>query len=445
MADSTIPSRPRPRWSGRKKVLVTLLITAIVAGIVLLIFFLTKNDGSGSGSGSGKVELGFCLQNKVPKDLPDQTQLINLKPLEGKITFFWDWQEDIGEQSLKTIYNLDPGSSIEFIPMVWGIDQPTPSIKPYKYLMLSNESDMVGGCLDPNITGPCNSSNGNDATSSGYWITTGDYGCFATTPSMCEKRGDGLFDLIARRLTKLCETVPATQQIVSPAMSQYAEGPCNAFVTPDYKNHAPGPYTKNDCGGSACVCNGWLKLLRDAALNGDSNTQAWWNKKVKVISIHAYYAKAHFVKLKILHYMQVFEKDKKKIWLTETAYVNKAKQTATDDEYVKEAAEFATNLLYKTTRDENKGVNDKQCVPIDYKGDLPGFLSEDTFTFNNKTATWFGHGLERVSWFCVREWYNFDTGCNGVIKPQKITSWPYDLDHKPNAIYDALFPAEKKT
>jgi hypothetical protein len=222
-------------------------------------------------------------------------------------------------------------------------------------------------------------------------------------------------------------------------MSQNSSGTCNAYKTDFDSNGMPLPLTgpPNKCNGVGCACDGWLSLLKSAALNGNSDQQNWWNDTVKIISIHAYYKYSHHVKSKILDYMTTFKDDMakgKKIWLTEVAYVS-----TLSDNYLQESADFAKSLLYTDT----SGSSIPACSGIGFDiptGDLPGLLTNTPFLFNGVSASWFDHGLTCVTWFCVETWPNFPTGCNGVTTTGNITSYPFDANGNPNVLYKSLFP-----
>ena len=83
-----------------------------------------------------------------------------------------------------------------------------------------------------------------------------------------------------------------------------------------------------------------------------------------------------------------------------------------------------------------KNSTDCKDVPFNISGDLPGLLTTTTFLFNGVTASWFDHG---VTWFCVKKWPNFPTGCNGVTTTCNITSYLFDEDGSPNVLYKSLF------
>ena len=110
--------------------------------------------------------------------------------------------------------------------------------------------------------------------------------------------------------------------------------------------------------------------------------------------------------------------------------------------YIQESANFATSLLYANTNPSSipSDCDDRNFVLPN--ADLPGLLTTTPFLFNGKTASWFDHGLTCVTWFCVDSWANFRTGCNGVNSTgeDKITSFPFNTDGLPNALYNSLFP-----
>ena len=387
----------------------------------------------------------------------DYTRIIDLSKLKGKITCFWNWKSMLTVEQLKTQYNWTPDLNIEFLPMLWGsiTDAALPSS--YNYVMLSNEPDMIGGCVDPNITSCSDAVGGSPATSSGYWIHNGDYGCFTDTtsnsPPPCTtntitKTGDkNTFSYLIHKFISQCKNFNPNAIVVSPAMSQNAIGPCDAYQT-TFDGDVPTSITTapNKCTvGSAtkgCTCNGWLSLLKAAALAGTPEQTNWWNNTLKIISIHAYYKYSHHVKNKILQYMDEFKDDIRKgkeIWLTEVAYVSTNDTNDNMKTYIKESADFAKTLLYANSSDSSIPSTCSDITFVLPGVDLPGLLTTTPFLFNGKTASWFDHGLTCVTWFCVDNWSNFPTGCNGVTKSVPITSFPFTND-EPNALYYSLFP-----
>jgi hypothetical protein len=382
---------------------------------------------------------GLALQS-----FPDTTKVIDLSKLKGKITCFWNWNASLTSSYASSAYNWNKELNIEFIPMLWSSDlsaNTISSVSDYNYVMLSNEPDMVGGCVgSPWPNGICH-----DSTSSGYWIKSGEYGCFTDTDDpnqVCTvstiKSGKNTFSLLVNKFMNQCakaKLVSPNVTIVSPVMSQNASGTCNAYKTTfDHNGFPTDPSAPpKKCGDSECICNGWLSLLREAALKGSQDQQDWWNKTVKIINIHAYFKYSHHVKNKILDYMTTFKEDMnagKKIWLTEVAYVSTPSNT-----YITEAAAFAKSLLYTNT---SSAPNCEGVSNINL--DLPGLLTTTPFLFNGKSASWFDHGLTCVTWFCVKTWPNFTTGCNGVLTTSNITSYPFDESGSLNELGTSLFP-----
>lgn len=433
-----------------KKILLFIIIPFLLLIIIGIIIYIVKHN---SHSKQKKVMFGLALKTT------DDTRIIDLSKLKGKITCFWNWKSMLTVEQLQKQYNWSQDLNIQFLPMLWGSITEAALPSSYNYVMLSNEPDMIGGCVNPNITTSCSDTDeGSQATSSGYWINNGDYGCFtdnmsSNSPPPCTtdtitKAGDkNTFSYLIDKFISQCENFNPNAIVVSPAMSQNAIGPCDAYQT-IFDGDVPASITTapNKCTvGSAtkgCTCNGWLSLLKAAALAGTPKQTNWWNNTLKIISIHAYYKYSHHVKNKILQYMDEFKDDIRKgkeIWLTEVAYVSTNYTSDNMKTYIKDSADFATTLLYANSIystilpcSEVKFISDAQK-------DLPGLLTTTPFLFNGKTASWFDHGLTCVTWFCVNSWSNFETGCNGVTKSVPITSFPFNND-EPNALYYSLFP-----
>jgi hypothetical protein len=390
---------------------------------------------------------GLALQTNTTN-----TQIIDLAKLKGKITCFWNWKSFISVEQLKIQYNWSQDLNMQFLPMLWGsiTDATLPS--DYNYVMLSNEPDMIGGCVDSSVTSCSDVAGGSPATSSGHWIHNGDYGCFTDgdlikecTPDSIIKSGDkNTFSYLIDKFIDQCENLKPNTIVVSPAMSQNATGgTCQAYKTQFGIDNLPIA----DANPTKLTCTGWLSLLKTAALSTQSSQahKDWWNNTLKVISIHAYYKYSHHVKNKILEYMNEFKDDidnGKQIWLTEVAYVS-TQNSDTDsgmNTYIQESADFAKTLLYANSSDSSIPITCSDRTFVLPGVDLPGLLTTTPFLFNGKTASWFNHGLTCVTWFCVENWDNFTTGCNGVVPPvQSITSYPF-TDGKPNALYNSLFP-----
>lgn len=431
-------------------VLMIALVSIAVAVIINKVLH-HKSPPNNTNNTNNTPMFGLALKSKLSPTADDR--IIDLSRLKGKITCFWNWTSFTPKTDLGTLYNWSEDLNIQFLPMLWSCVTSSSTLpQTYNYLMLSNEPDMIGGCI--NLSKVCSGSGEGAATSSGYWINNGDYGCFSNTPeSNCSPDNintivNNTFSYIIDKFIDQCTESAKIQPnaiIVSPAMSQNATGQCNVYKT-DFRNGLPLPLdgkAPSLCDNEGCTCNGWLSILKKVALSKQSRQaqKDWWNNTLKVISIHAYYKYSHHVKNKILEYMDEFKDDidnGKQIWLTEVAYVS----TITDkDTYIKESADFAKTLLYAnsiySTILECKDIN---FIP-DAKKDLPGLLTTTPFLFNGKTASWFDHGLTCVTWFCVDDWGNFLTGCNGVnpsnLKP--ITSFPF-TNKEPNALYNSLFP-----
>jgi|694.fasta_scaffold25440_8 hypothetical protein len=433
-----------------KKILLFIIIPFLLLLIIGIIIYIVKhNSHSNSNSKQKKVMFGLALQTNTTN-----TQIIDLAKLKGKITCFWNWKSFTSIEQLKIQYNWSQDLNIQFLPMLWG-STTEPTLPPsYNYVMLSNEPDMIGGCVDPKIS-PCFDGT-SPATSSGYWISNGDYGCFTDissehpitkcTPDSITIPGDkNTFSYLIDKFIGQCKKLNPNTIVVSPAMSQNATGTCDAYKTA-FDGDVPKPASSgpDNCNNKGCTCNGWLSLLKTAALAGSQDYKDWWHNTLKVISIHAYYKYSHHVKNKILEYMDEFKDDidkGKEIWLTEVAYVS-----TNSDTYIQESADFAKTLLYANSSDSSIPTS---CPADDKKFvlpgvDLPGLLTTTPFLFNGKTASWFDHGLTCVTWFCVDDWANFPTGCNGVDSPgqSNITSYPFTggPTGKPNELYHSLFP-----
>jgi hypothetical protein len=413
----------------------------VITAFCFLIYKLTHR----STSSTSATMFGLALKNFTDPNI----KIIDLSKLKGKITCFWNWKQSLSSSYASSAYNWSKDLNIEFIPMLWSSDVPAntiSSVSDYNYVMLSNEPDMVGGCVGTTWSdGVCH-----DSTSSGYWINTGEYGCFIDSDSaeknpVCTEltigSGNNTFSLLVTKFINQCaeaKSISPNVTIVSPVMSQNSSGTCNAYKTKFNQKGFPidTGVPPGDCANSGCICNGWLSLLKAAALLTDPGKD-WWKNTVKIINIHAYFKYSHHVKSKILDYMTTFQDDMnegKKIWLTEVAYVS----TITDiNTYIKEAAAFAKSLLYTTTASNSAPYCDGV---INVNQDLPGLLTTTPFLFNGKSASWFDHGLTCVTWFCVETWSNFKTGCNEVGTTANITSYPFDESGSLNELGKSLFP-----
>jgi hypothetical protein len=430
-----------------KKILLYFIILLLfISAVSFIIYKLIHNSKNPTGVpvSTSQTMFGLALQNFFP----DTRKVIDLSKLKGKITCFWNWSATLPQSYAEEAYSWNKELNMQFIPMLWSSDvraNTISSVSNYNYVMLSNEPDMIGGCVGaPASSGFCINS-----TSSGYWTDTGEYGCFtgtddtSTNPVCTELNigsGKNTFSLLVTKFISQCaeaKSLSPNVTIVSPVMSQNASGTCNAYKTIfDPATKLPIKQIPLKCGDSGCTCNGWLSLLKTAALSTSQGTD-WWKNTVKIINIHAYFKYSHHVKSKILDYMKTFQDDMnagKKIWLTEVAYVSTISDT---DSYITEAAAFAKSLLYTNTTSSSappcEGVNN-------LNQDLPGLLTNTPFLFNGKSASWFDHGLTCVTWFCVKTWPNFTTGCNGVTTTtDQITSYPFDDTGSFNELGKSLF------
>jgi len=432
-----------------KKILLFIIIPFLLLLIIGIIIYIVKHN-SHSKSNQKKVMFGLALQTNISDE-----KIIDLAKLKGKITCFWNWKSMLTLEQLKKQYNWTPDLNIQFLPMLWGSSISEPHLpSDYNYVMLSNEPDMIGGCVDPSKS-PCSDATA-PATSSGYWIHNGDYGCFSEkndtitecTPDSIIKQGDkNTFSYLIDKFIGQCENLKPNTIVVSPAMSQNARGTCDAYKT-TFDGDVPTSITTapNKCTDTkGCTCNGWLSLLKAAALAGTTEQTNWWNNTLKIISIHAYYKYSHHVKNKILQYMDEFKDDidkGKQIWLTEVAYVSTNDTSDNMKTYIKESADFAKTLLYANTNPSSIPSTCSDRTFVLPGVDLPGLLTTTPFLFNGKTASWFDHGLTCVTWFCVEDWANFPTYCNGVTSTGQISSYPFTdgPTGEPNALYYSLFP-----
>jgi hypothetical protein len=255
------------------------------------------------------------------------------------------------------------------------------------------------------------------------------------------------FDFLAQNVTKVIDSSSDSLRIVLPAMSQHASGSCNAYDSEGIPADGTIEYPPK-CGvlkNDECICNGWLSFLKSSMLKTTQGERAW--KRANAISIHAYYPYAHYVKLKILSFLNVFKDDVangKMISLTEVAYVNKKGAQSTKEDYLKAAAEFARDLLHRDT-----SMPDAPCptlFPLPsfvYAGQLPGLLQDTSFKFNDNNLRWSKHGLALVSWFALDTFKSFTTGCNLVEAPEDIHSSPLDKNgdgtFTKNVLFDGIF------
>ena len=323
--------------------------------------------------------------------------------------------------------------------MIWGLENQANSQNSFKNIMLWNEPDMVGNCLIP-ASSVCDdqATPPNPATSSGYWIAGGAYGCIQPIAT-CDNINNGVFETISANIIIVINNTHKNVEITLPAMSQHAQGECMAY-TSDPTNVKQYPPKCGQDGGVDCVCNGWLSLLKAAMQQTDNGKLAW--KRTRAISIHAYYPKAHYIKLKILSFLKVFEDDVREgkvLWLTETAFVDKLQDKETKEQYIKRAAEFARDLLHRETQDPGSSCPIFPNNFFTFTGALPGLLEPTKFEFNGKTMCWGDHGLELVSWFAIDTFKNFNTGCDNVVLPEDIYSSPFDSDSTPNELFKGIF------
>lgn len=432
----------KSNWSEKntKYIYIAFAVFLVGALVTVISVLVGKHSGKGShenvgpvvGTSSGaydRVRFGLCVKN--------ENNTINLSSLKSDIDHFWNWKEEMHDADWANFYKLKE-NEIEFLPMVWGSGDLPPSGEFGKgasqypvtnlsnYLMLWNEPDMVGGCVDAWENGMCKNS-----TSSGYWLETRAYGCLNNDGEECTKTNVGFFKTLVKKLN--IKFSNSTKILVSPSMAQHATGTCYGYLDDD-----PHQIARPRCGPGKdleCVCHGWLMLLKETSMSMP-NQNIW--DKISVISIHAYYDKAHYVKAKILHYLETFKEDIQKgktVWLTETAYVCSTNNNMVD--YVNEAADFADDLLRSYTSNPTSFCED--AVPKKYDMKLPGLLSREKFRFLEKEGTWYDHGFRLVSWFCVDGFPNFPNGCNNVTTIQTITSFPY-TNGKKNKLFEKLFP-----
>ena len=420
-----MPDKKFPGWGIAVIVFVVLALLGLGGWLIWYFFFRAETP-----------EFGLALvENKGEK------RVIDLQLLEGKIDSFWNWQIDNSVEDFKTMYNWDSDSKIKFLPMLWGPNDSRPAKLELKALMLANEPDMVGGCVgEPWPDTLCKT-----ATSSGYWLKDGAYGCFGNTiyndctVDNLSNNKSNTFKYLVRQFIRQCADLPDSCKIASPAMAQNARGTCPAYPSTKEDGTPPtpeDPQIPGKCKESECSCNGWLSLLKKTAMDMGLDGQKWW-KRLDAISIHAYYRKAHHVKSKIIDYMRVFKEDKKEIWLTEVAYVDEL-AGKTKVEYITEAAKFARELLYASTNSADAVCDE---VVFNYPIPLPGLLTNEKFDLDGVMGTWRQHGLTLVTWFAVNGFPNFPTGCNKVRTAEMIWSFPFEDDLKtPNELYRALFP-----
>ena len=172
----------------------------VIIGIISLFFWLwNKNENK-----DNLPLLGFGLQgpdSNITETIMDLSKL----PANKHVRYFWNWSSNITESDGEKYYNWNSKDlpDIQFLPMLWGS---TVNDKVYregknneKILMLSNEPDMIGGCTSDERfdNGNCKS-----ATSSGYWVSTGEYGCFETDGCTTKNvnSGNNTFSVVLKQL-----------------------------------------------------------------------------------------------------------------------------------------------------------------------------------------------------------------------------------------------------
>ena len=421
----------------RKKIIQWIVIGLLFGGAIYLIYWgiTRKKDPAKYPK---KVRFGFCVA--APNE--GGTMVMDFKQFpKGMVDHFWNWKKEATTVSVAATYNIDMNAT-EFLPMIWGLEKAAASQNSFKTIMLWNEPDMVGNCLKPLAAAICDNDAKppNPATSSGYWLTEGAYGCIQTIATTCDNDNNGVFEIISANIIDVIKHTDKAVEIILPAMSQHAKGDCVAYFDNGIPVSTAYPPKCGENNDKECVCNGWLSLLKDAMLKTDNGKLAW--KRARAISIHAYYPKAHYVKLKILSFLKVFEddvRDGKVLWLTETAFVDKKGQGEEKVPYIKRAAEFARDLLHRETVDPSVTCSIFPDNSFTFTGALPGLLETKEFEFNGRNLCWRDHGLELVSWFALENFSSFGTGCNGVVIPEEIYSSPLDLGQTPNELFKGIF------
>ena len=137
-----------------KKILLFIIIPFLLLFIIGIIIYIVKhNSHYPSNSKQKKVMFGLALQSNTTGDL-----IIDLTKLKGKISCFWNWASSVSVEDLKNQYKWNQDLNIEFLPMLWGSTTQLSLPSSYNYVMLSNEPDMIGGCVDPKVN-PCSDGN----------------------------------------------------------------------------------------------------------------------------------------------------------------------------------------------------------------------------------------------------------------------------------------------
>jgi len=178
-----------------------------------------------------------------------------------------------------------------------------------------------------------------------------------------------------------------------------------------------------------CGCNGWMELYKSAGSDH-------WDD-LDIINVHAYGNDAYIIKARMLEYFSVFKEDfkgwggKKVLWLTEVACIYD-KGVSGDEKYTV-PAEFLYELLWA---DSNKPKCD--LLTDDMPDKLPGFGTDDKFTWEGATKSWFDFGFTGFTWFSSTEFPGFDCPCGASPASDSIESGLWDKDGKLSPIWDAL-------
>lgn len=198
-------------------------------------------------------------------------------------------------------------------------------------------------------------------------------------------------------------------------------------------------------GDAGCFCNGWLTLARELS----PPDMDWWSK-AGVINMHSYGRYAHRIKLHVLEYLFVFAEDLiqrddkgnvtkpgKGIMLTENAMIYSPSDLVGSTS-VEVSAKFLMEVLWLDTKNDTESSS-STCMSYDKYTPptiLPGLRTSNTFTFNNRTASWYGHGFSGYTWFSANNFPGFPTECTSDYSPSINSNiW---TDGKPNAIFRAL-------
>lgn len=449
----------------------------LIIGIIILVIHFTKT----TTSQPSRVLFGVCLATNVSENNPP----IKLSQILKDIDIFWDWQAGYSAN----LYDITENDDIhdKYVPMQWGPggtqDIPSEYMKSYpKYVFSWNEPDMIGTVM----------SGTQQATSAGFWtsypfpygnaITGGvnstshtgikentTYGILAeylknfantlkgsntnvklatpvTAMSADISRGCAGVKQVAKG-KGVCGTNTISDQLIVPQpcgqkMSECDncgeyKGTCNGLALENTNGKCEKTIWYDDNGTKRYggACNGWLDLVKSA----DSQ---WWDKS-DMINIHCYNRFAHLVKLHVLETIAIFKDDihsgKKQVWLTECACIySKSDIQGTTTQKV--TAKFAKDLLWNFTDVNDLESSCKDTVASYNKFNmpekLPGFRSNDTFTYLGKTGSWYEHGFGAFTWFTAVDFAGFNTGCSNDFS-DVITSniW---TDGKLNEIWNAL-------